>query len=350
MPNTLITGANSFLAAHIIGELISAGHTITGSVRRPSAGDAILEEHPEWKDKLDFAIVEDYSEDGALDDVFKKQQFDHVIHTAAPMPGRPGLDDYDKDFLRPSVQGNLSLLKSAKSYARSLKSIAITGSINAITTGAPDDNAARKYTNDSWNDITQEYARESKSDFIMYCSSKKEAELAIWDFVKAEKPHFNVTVFLPALIFGPPLQPISDLKNLNYSVNVVYNFFNGSYEEVPNTHAGLFPSYIDARDLATAHVRALTTPAAANKRFLIGGAPLSSSLIVKTLEGLVEKDALPELKGRLPKDTGKDDDVTLARIGAEEGNEILEMKFRSAEETFGDLAKKVLELEKKEGK
>jgi hypothetical protein len=73
-----------------------------------------------------------------------------------------------------------------------LKSIAITGSINAITTGAPDDNAAREYTNDSWNNITQEYARESKSGFIMYCSSKKEAELAIWDFVKVEKPHFSV--------------------------------------------------------------------------------------------------------------------------------------------------------------
>jgi uncharacterized protein YbjT (DUF2867 family) len=145
---------------------------------------------------------------------------------------------------------------------------------------------------------------------------------------------------------------VTSLKNLNFSVNVVYSFFNGSYEEIPNTHAGLFPSYIDARDLATAHVRALRTPAAANKRLLVGGAPLTSTLIVKTLEGLAEKGTLPELKGRLPKDTGKDNGVTLPRIGADEGNEILEMKFRSAEETFGDLAKKVLELEKKgkEGK
>jgi uncharacterized protein YbjT (DUF2867 family) len=142
-----------------------------------------------------------------------------------------------------------------------------------------------------------------------------------------------------------------DLQHLNFSVNVVYSFFNGSIPEVPNTHAGgLFPSYIDARDLATAHVRALTTPGAANKRFLIGGATLTASLLVNTLAGLAEDGTLPELKGRLPKDTGKDVDLSLARIGAEEGNEVLKMKFRSAEETFGDLAKKVLELEKKKGK
>jgi len=163
--------------------------------------------------------------------------------------------------------------------------------------------------------------------------------------------HTQVTVFLPALIFGPPLQSLPDLKHLNFSVGVVYNFFNGTFEELPQTHAaGLFPSYIDVRDLATAHVRALTTPSVANKRLLVGGAVLTSSLIVKTLAGLVEKGELPELKGRLPKDTGKDVDLSFPRISAQEGNDLLNLKFRSAEETFGDLAKKILELEKKEGK
>ena len=157
---------------------------------------------------------------------------------------------------------------------------------------------------------------------------------------------------MPALIFGPPIQALPSLKQLNFSVGVVYNFFNGTFDELPNSHAaGLFLSYIDVRDLATAHVRALTYPGAANKRFLVGGAELTSSLIVNTLAGLVEKGELPQLKGRLPKDTGKDNkaDLSPPRIGAKEANEVLELTFRSAEETFGDLAKKVLELEKKEG-
>lgn len=78
MPHTLVTGANAFVAAHIISELIAEGHTVTGSVRRNSAGEALLETHPEWKGKLDFVVVEDYAKDGAWDKIFKNEQFDHV--------------------------------------------------------------------------------------------------------------------------------------------------------------------------------------------------------------------------------------------------------------------------------
>ncbi|ORX99878.1 hypothetical protein BCR34DRAFT_606460 [Clohesyomyces aquaticus] len=350
MPHTLVTGANSFVAAHVINELIANGHTVTGSVRRLSAGEALLEAHPEWKEKLDFVVIEDYAKPGAFDEVFQKNQFDYIVHVAAPLLDNPENTDYDIHFLKPSVDGNISLLKSAVAYAPELKSFVVTGSINAMTTGSPDENASTEYTNDTWHKITPEQAREMQNPYISYCSSKKEAELAIWEFVKTEKPKFATTVFLPALIFGPPLQSLKSLKNLNFSTNAFYSFFNGTYEEIPNTHAGLFPSYIDVRDLATAHVRALTNPGAANKRFLIGGQALSASGIVKTLEALADKGELPELKGRLPKDTGKDNDITPARIRAEEANELLEMKLRTAEETFGDVAKKLLELEKKEGK
>jgi nucleoside-diphosphate-sugar epimerase len=159
-----------------------------------------------------------------------------------------------------------------------------------------------------------------------------------------------VTVLLPAFVFGPPIQA-SSLKNVNFSVQVVYNHFNGTYDGVPNTHdAIIYSSYIDVRDLATAHVRSLTVPGAANRRFLIGGAEVTSSLVVMTLQGLVEKGELPELKGRLPKDTGRDVDLSVVRMDAKEGNEVLGLKLRSAEETFGDLAKRILELEKREGR
>lgn len=156
----------------------------------------------------------------------------------------------------------------------------------------------------------------------------------------------KVTIFLPALIFGPP----PTLEPLNLSVSFVYNFFNGTFHELPDTYAaGLFPAYIDVRDLATAHVRALTLAGAANKRFLIGAAELTSSLILNALEGLAKKNIVPELKGRLPKDTGKDTKtrLSLPRFDVNEGNEILGLTIRSAEETLGDLAKKIVELEKK---
>jgi len=110
MPHTLVTGANSFVAAHIINELISTGHTVTGTVRRSSAGSSLLAEHPGWASKLDFVTVVDYTQEGAFSDIFKKREYDYVVHTAAPVPGSTATR-YDEDFLQPGVQGNLVLLK-----------------------------------------------------------------------------------------------------------------------------------------------------------------------------------------------------------------------------------------------
>jgi nucleoside-diphosphate-sugar epimerase len=104
MPHTLVTGANSFVASHIIDALISQGHTVTGSVRRISAGDAILREHPEWKGKLDFIEIETYSISGVWDNFFKSKTVDYVVHVAAPMYGDEKLADYDRDWLKPGIE------------------------------------------------------------------------------------------------------------------------------------------------------------------------------------------------------------------------------------------------------
>lgn len=105
MLQTLVTGANSFVAAHIINELISKGHTVVGSLRHASSGDAILTTHPEWKNGLSFVEVEDYAAERAWDDVFKKHNIDYVIHVAAPLLDDPKNTDYDRDYIKPSVDG-----------------------------------------------------------------------------------------------------------------------------------------------------------------------------------------------------------------------------------------------------
>lgn len=105
MPRTLVTGANGFVAAHIIDQLFRDGHTITGSVREPVKGDQILETHPEYKGKIDFVTVSDYAGEGAWDETFQTHDFDYVVHSAAPLLDDPRNEDFDRDFLRPSVSG-----------------------------------------------------------------------------------------------------------------------------------------------------------------------------------------------------------------------------------------------------
>ena len=104
MPHTLVTGANSFVAAHVIEILISQGHTVTGSVRRASAGEAILKEHPEWKESLDFVQIENYAAAGVWDEFFKSKDVEYVIHVAAPMYGDEQNTDYERHWLQPAVE------------------------------------------------------------------------------------------------------------------------------------------------------------------------------------------------------------------------------------------------------
>ena len=105
MPKTLVTGANSFVAAQIIDQLIALGHTVVGSVRSTSKGDEILATHPEYAGKISFVTVSDYAATGVWDSIMKEENFDYVIHVAAPLLDDPRLKDFEKDFLKPSVDG-----------------------------------------------------------------------------------------------------------------------------------------------------------------------------------------------------------------------------------------------------
>jgi hypothetical protein len=133
------------------------------------------------------------------------------------------------------MYSNLALLRSAQNHAPTLKSIVVTGSINASTTGQPNELlSVGPITNSTWLPITPDQAREMKSAFISYCSGKKEGELAIWDFVKKNSPKFTITILLPAIILGPPIEPLKGgVKGLHFSSNLVYSLINGTNKTIP---------------------------------------------------------------------------------------------------------------------
>lgn len=89
--------------------------------------------------------------------------------------------------------------------------------------------------------ITNEEAIKLQNPYISYCAGKKVAEKAVWDYVERENPGYSVTVLLPPLIFGAPIQDVKSLKNMNYSTDVFYSFINGTNDVVPPTS---FAAYV----------------------------------------------------------------------------------------------------------
>jgi nucleoside-diphosphate-sugar epimerase len=163
---TLLTGSSGFVGATVLAQLIQHGHVVVAIVRSTSSADRILSTHPGWAKHVTFEVVPDFTKPNVFDSVFKKySEIDYVIHVAAPLLDDPKNIDFVENFEKPSILGNIGLLKSAKAYSK-IKSIAITGSINAITLGNPEDVGNRVLGNDQWLPLDRTNAIEAQNSYV----------------------------------------------------------------------------------------------------------------------------------------------------------------------------------------
>lgn len=167
--------------------------------------------------------------------------------------------------------------------------------------------------------------------------------MAAWDFVRDEKPNFDLVTLTPPMVYGPLLHTIKSVNDLNQSNSRIYDLFvnSSSDKEIPPNGMHV---YTDVRDLAEAHLKAMTVPEAGGKRFVICVGQVSSQEISDVL-----REKIPELEARTPKGTrrAKGLDEGAYTCSSAQAEKVLGLKFRSKEETFVDLAKQLLEIEKK---
>lgn len=84
-----------------------ANYAVTATVRTQQKADAIIATHPDWKDKVAFVLVPDFSVAAPFDPVFKDapRPFDYVIHAASPLPEKAS--NILKEVIEPSVHGSV---------------------------------------------------------------------------------------------------------------------------------------------------------------------------------------------------------------------------------------------------
>lgn len=127
---------------------------------------------------------------------------------------------------------------------------------------------------------------------MAYIGSKKFAEKAAWDFVDNEKPNFTLSTINPVMVFGPVTYRLESLDNVNTSNAVFRDMIQGKMR------LGIPPNsfqWVDVRDVALAHVRAMEVLEAARQRFLAAAGPYNNREIAKMI-----KENFPELTDKLP--------------------------------------------------
>ena len=97
----------------------------------------------------------------------------------------------------------------------------------------------------------------------------------------------------PPLVFGPIYPWLQNLENINTSNQRIAAALQGKMKDAIPPTGGFI--WVDVRDLALAHVKAIDLPAAENKRFFVTAGHFNNELMVEVL-----RDNFPDYKDKLP--------------------------------------------------
>lgn len=271
--------------------------------------------------RLTVAIVPDIAREDAFDEVVKSPGLEAVLHTASPfhfnfsnvcpLPRKPlcccppflltrallltaATADPKKDLIDPAVIGTTAILQALHRSAPGVKRVVITSSFASIIDAARVTDPTKIFTERDWNPVTEADMTQSKA--TAYRASKKLAERAAWDFVAAAAPAptFDLVTICPPLVLGPVGAHLASLDAINTSNERLVQLLRGDWKaRVADTGAAVL--WVDVRDCAAAHLRALEAPAAAGRRLFTTAGWFSNREIAA-----VVRENFPELADRLP--------------------------------------------------
>ncbi|KIW90623.1 uncharacterized protein Z519_08406 [Cladophialophora bantiana CBS 173.52] len=328
----LLTGGSGFIAAHCIGYLLQHGHETVFTVRSHEKGMKILSNYPgQPASKLSYVIVEDIAQEDAFNDAVKSDPpFDAVLHTASPFHFHP--TDPKKDLIDPAIIGTTGILKSIKASAPTVKIVVITSSFASMINTA---NPPKVYNETCWNPVTLEQAQESAN--IAYRVGKTFAEKAAWEFVEKEKPNFQVATMLPTLVLGPIVHYLNSLDSINTSNERLRSMIQGMMKD-RLAPTGYF-LWVDVRDVALAHVRAIEVPAAAGKRFFLTEGYMDNAAIADAI-----KEGHPDLAQNLPEKYESDLPKDIYGFDNSRTRDILGIEYRPLKQCIIDTVKSLREV------
>ncbi|OBT72478.1 hypothetical protein VF21_08508 [Pseudogymnoascus sp. 05NY08] len=343
-----LTGANGFVACHILSDLIKAGYLVTATVRSKTKSQEMLDAHPEWKDIVKFVYVSDFTVPGAFDEAIKGEggKLNYIIHTASPVSF--DVEDIQKEIIDPAVQGTTSLLKSVHEYGGpQVKRVVVLSSTAAIVNPMEDTSiTGDPYSEKDWDPVTAKMAAEQKNPLFGYCAAKTLAEKAAWKFLEDNKTSFDMTVINPDVVIGPMLQNVSTPQKINETNRItMYNVLDGTTTGVEAW--GLpFYHFVDVRDVSRAHVLSLDSPAASNQRVALVHGLITPQLVVN----IIRKN-FPELKSKVPEGNPSQivpDGIELSRWDNKKSYQVFEKNwtYRDLETSVVDTVSDILKREK----
>jgi dihydroflavonol-4-reductase len=242
----LVTGGSGFIATHCTIQLLNAGYNVRATVRslsrEPEVRAMLKEGGVEPGDHLSFVAA-----DLASDTNWKEAVTGctYVLHIASPTP----LNEYksEDEMIIPAREGVLRVLRIARDAG--VKRVVLTSAVGAIVYGHKPQ--TKPFTEEDWTVTT--------GNVPAYQKSKTLAEQAAWEFIEKEGGQLELSAINPVGVLGPVLG-----SDYSHSIHFLQNMMEGKMPGCPKVNS----SYVDVRDVADLHLRAMTDPAAKGERFI----------------------------------------------------------------------------------
>ena len=237
----LITGGTGFIGQHTIIAALAAGYRVRAAIRSLDRADGVraylAHGGAEPGDRLSFVETDLLRDAGWAE---AAQGCVYAIHSASSTPS--GNYASEEEWIRPAVDGNLRLLRSARDAG--VKRVVLTSAFGAI--GAGKASPGRPFIEEDWSDLD--------GNIAPYQKSKTLAERAAWDFIAEEGSGMELATINPTAVMGP---------DTSHSLMMLKGMLEGQPGQ-PRIQS----CFVDVRDVADLHLRAMTDPAAAGERFL----------------------------------------------------------------------------------
>src|SRR5947209_2618954 len=243
----LVTGGTGFLGGSCVASLLERGYEVRTTVRDLAREQAVRDSvkaagvDPNTRLKV---LAADLKDDAGWPDAVAGCRY--VLHVASPFP--PVQPKDPDELIVPARDGALRVLRAALDAG--VERVAMTSSIAAIRSDRTS-SEAEPFTEADWTDGED-------TSHTPYVRSKTLAEQAAWELVRGTGAEDRLTTVNPGAIIGPAIgDEHSD------SLQAIQRLLGG----MPAAPKLGF-TFVDVRDVADLHIRALTNPAAGGERFI----------------------------------------------------------------------------------
>lgn len=307
----LVTGGSGFIAGHCILQLLERGFHVRATVRsldqEATVRAALSEAGMTRGEALSFVAADLRSDPGWIPAV---RGMDFVLHVASPVQ-RGHVENEDI----PAREGALRVLRAACDAG--VKRVVLTSAFHAVSEGHPHNDHV--FTESDWTIL-------DGPGVDAYSKSKTLAERAAWDFMAKQGKSTEFVTVLPVAVMGPVIG-----RNISASNQIIKMMLEGAMPGVSNAYIPI----VDVRDVAAAHILAMTNASAAGQRFIASSGPAMPMEQIGEILRLHLKDAAEKVPTKAARFRAAAPDLdNVRKVSNEKACRVLGWKPRDPEEAI----------------